>query len=186
MLGRLSSGLYKRINWKWVVAAIIIFACCIAFILPWQSEKLKEVTGGGESPDSSFLYSADELYQMAEHYGEAGRSAYIQGRFTFDMIWPLAYLFLLVVLISVLYRVLPATSRWRWINLLPFLGWGMDMLENVGASLVMFRYPEQTPVIAELTPVFTLLKWCMIYASFAALVPGLLVVAFHYFRKRKV
>ena len=60
------------------------------------------------------------------------------------------------------------------------------MLENVGASLVMFRYPEQTPVIAELTPVFTLLKWCMIYASFAALVPGLLVVAFHYFRKRKV
>ena len=86
MLGRLSSGLYKRINWKWVVAAIIIFACFIAFILPWQSEKLKEVTGGGESPDSSFLYSADELYQMAEHYGEAGRSAYIQGRFTFDMI----------------------------------------------------------------------------------------------------
>lgn len=186
MLGRLSSGLYRYVNWKWVVVATIVFGCFIAFVLPWQAEKSKEATGGGESPDSSFLYSADDLYRVAEHYGESGRSAYIQARFTFDMIWPLVYLFLLVVLISMLYRVLPATSRWRCINLLPFMGWGMDMLENLGASLVMFRYPERTSVIAELTPVFTLLKWCIIYASFAVLVPGIVIMVVHYLRNRKV
>ncbi|WP_366291655.1 hypothetical protein [Paenibacillus sp. AN1007] len=141
MLGRLSSGIYRKVNWIWVVAAAALFACFIAFILPWQAEKSKEAAGSGESPDSSFAYSADDLYRMAENYGEDGRSAYIQARFTFDMIWPLVYLFLLVVLISVLYRVLPAASRWRWLNLLPFLGWGLDILENLGASLVMSRYP---------------------------------------------
>ncbi|WP_458461673.1 hypothetical protein [Paenibacillus sp.] len=172
-------------KWKWVVAAVVVFACFIAFILPWQEAKSEEATGGGQSPDSSFLYTANDLYQMAEQYGEAGRSAYIQARFTFDLIWPLAYLFLLVVLLSILYRVLPVKSRWRWVNLIPVLGGAMDMLENIGASLIMYRYPERTPVLAELTPIFTLLKWCLIYASFAALVPGVLITVLYYIRRRK-
>lgn len=185
VLKKVSDWFYQRVNWFWVVAAVVVFACFIAFILPWQAAKWEEATGGGQSPDSSFLYTADDLYQMAEQYGEAGRSAYIHARFTFDLIWPLAYLFLLVVLLSVLYRVLPVKSRWRWVNLIPVLGWAMDMFENVGASLIMYRYPERTPVVAELTPIFTLLKWCLIYASFAALVPGVLIRVLYYIRKRK-
>ncbi|MEK4663346.1 hypothetical protein MHH93_15725 [Priestia sp. FSL H7-0729] len=185
MLNKVSGWFYQRVNWRWVVAAVVVFAYFIAFILPWQAAKSEEATGGGQSPDSSFLYTANDLYQMAEQYGETGRSAYIQARFTFDLIWPLAYLLLLVVLLSVLYRVLPVKSRWRWVNLIPILGWAMDMFENVGASLIMYRYPERTPVLAELTPIFTLLKWCLIYASFAALVPGVLIRVLYYIRKRK-
>lgn len=185
VLKKLSDWFYQRVNWFWVVAAVVVFACFIAFILPWQAAKSEEATGGGQSPDSSFLYTADDLYQMAEQYGEAGRSAYIHARFTFDLIWPLAYLLLLVVLLSVLYRVLPVKSPWRWVNLIPVLGWAMDMFENVGASLIMYRYPERTPVLAELTPIFTLLKWCLIYASFALLVPGVLIRVLYYIRKRK-
>lgn len=185
VLKKVSNWFYQRVNWKWVAAAVVVFACFIAFILPWQAAKSEEATGGGQSPDSSFLYTANDLYQMAEQYGEAGRSAYIQARFTFDLIWPLAYLFLLVVLLSILYRVLPVKSCWRWVNLIPVLGWAMDMLENTGASLIMSRYPERTPVLAELTPIFTLLKWCLIYASFAALVPGVLITVLYYIRRRK-
>lgn len=185
VLNKVSNWFYQRVNWKWVAAAVVVFACFIVLILPWQAAKSEEATGGGQSPDSSFLYTADDLYQMAEQYGEAGRSAYIYARFTFDLIWPLAYLLLLVVLLSVLYRVLPVKSRWRWVNLIPVLGWAMDMLENIGASLIMYRYPERTTVLAELTPVFTLLKWCLIYASFAALVPGVLITVLCYIRRRK-
>ncbi|MEY8748679.1 hypothetical protein AB9M62_57510 [Bacillales bacterium AN1005] len=184
-MNTLSSWLYDRVNWKWFVSAIVLFACFIAFILPWQAAESKEATGGGESPDSSFWYTADDLYQMAESYGEAGRSAYIYARFTFDLIWPLAYLFLLVVLISALYRVLPAASHWRKLNLIPLGGWACDMLENIGASITMYRYPLRTPVIAELTPIFTMVKWCLIYASFAALVPGVILTIIHYVRVRR-
>lgn len=63
MLGRLSAGLYRHVNWKWVITAIVVFGCFTPVILPWQAEKSKEATGGGASPDSSFLYSADELYK---------------------------------------------------------------------------------------------------------------------------
>jgi uncharacterized BrkB/YihY/UPF0761 family membrane protein len=185
VLSKVSKWFYQRVNWKWVVASVAVFACFIAFILPWQAAKSEEATGEGHSPDSSFLYTANDLYQMAEQYEEAGRSAYIQARFTFDLIWPLAYLFLLVVLLSILYRVLPVKSHWRWVNLVPVLGWAMDMLENFGASLTMHRYPAHTPVVAELTPIFTLMKWCLIYAGFAALIPGVVVTVVYYMRKRK-
>lgn len=183
MLNLLSKWLYNWVNWKWVLIAILIFAGFIVFILPWQAEQSEKATGGGASPDSSFLYSADDLSQMAEHYGEAGRRAYVEARFTFDLLWPLAYLFLLVMLISMLYRVLPVESHWRKINLLPVGGWAMDMLENIGASVTMLRYPGRTPMIAEITPIFTLLKWCLIYASFAALVPGICILLTHYIRR---
>ncbi|MCZ1265448.1 MULTISPECIES: hypothetical protein [Paenibacillus] len=185
MLSKLSRGLYHWVNWKWVVASVVIFACFIAFILPWQAAKSEEVTGSGESPDTSFLYSANDLYQMAEQYGEEGRSAYIQARFTFDLVWPIVYLFLLLVLLSILYRVIPPENRWRRLNLLPVGGWALDMLENAGASLTMYRYPVHTPVVAELTPIFTLLKWCLISASFAALVPGIILSIFHYARTNR-
>ncbi|WP_339787258.1 hypothetical protein NSQ38_03965 [Paenibacillus sp. FSL R7-0313] len=72
MLNKASNWFYQRVNWKWVAAAVIVFACFIAFILPWQAAKSEEATGGGQSPDSSFLYTANDLYQMAEQYGEAG------------------------------------------------------------------------------------------------------------------
>lgn len=183
MPSKLSSWFFKWVNWKWVLAAIVVFAFFIVFILPWQAAKSEEVTGSRESPDTSFLYSANDLYQMAEHYGEEGRSAYVRARFTFDLVWPLAYLFLLVALLSILYRVLPTESRWRRLNLLPIGGWVMDMLENIGASWTMYRYPVRTTVVAELTPVFTLLKWCLINVSFAALVPGLIITIFQYARR---
>lgn len=163
--------------------------CCICLFYCIYTALAGGKVGGSHRwravPGLLFLYTADDLYQMAEQYGEAGRSAYIHARFTFDLIWPLAYLFLLVVLLSVLYRVLPVKSPWRWVNLIPVLGWAMDMFENVGASLIMYRYPERTPVLVELTPIFTLLKWCLIYASFALLVPGVLIRVLYYIRKRK-
>jgi len=55
---------------------------------------LAELTGTDVSPDTSVFYSAGELYGMAESYGEEGRAYYIYSRFTFDLIWPAAYLFL--------------------------------------------------------------------------------------------
>ncbi|WP_336765556.1 hypothetical protein [Paenibacillus sp. USHLN196] len=44
---------------------------------------------------------------------------------------------------------------------------------------------KRTPVFAELTPICTLLKWCLIYASFAALVPGVVIAVLYYIRRRK-
>ncbi len=113
---------------------------------------------------------------MAEDYGAEGRAAYIYARFTFDLIFPLAYLFFLTTSISwLLSRGLTETPRWRLLNLFPLAGAVFDYLENISTSLVLGRYPAQTPVIDVMAPVFTLVKWFFVNGSFVLLILGLLL-----------
>lgn len=146
---------------------------------------LADLTGVEISPDTSILYSADDLYAMAEAYGSGGRGYYIYSRYTFDVAWPLVYLLFLATSISYLFRSLPVTKTpWRLINLLPLAGAVLDLLENNAASLVMYRYPLPTPIVAHLTPVFTLLKWVVIGFCFIALAGGILLRVQQYLKNK--
>ena len=178
-----SDWLYRRINGWAVVAGIIIFALFIGWVLPGEAERSGAATGGGESPDSSFYYSAGDLYEMAESYGEEGRAYYIRARFTFDLIWPLAYGLFLTAALTQLYRFLRPEGKGRLVNLLPTAAVGFDYTENIAASLVMYRYPERTPVVANVSTGFTMLKWSLLYASFALLALGILLLGWRWLRQ---
>ncbi|WP_020618133.1 hypothetical protein [Paenibacillus daejeonensis] len=182
-IGAYSAWLYRRMNGWAVVAGIIVFALFIGWVLPSEAERSSAATGGGESPDSSFYYSAGDLYEMAESYGEEGRAYYIRARFTFDLIWPLAYGLFLTAALTQLYRFLRPESKGRLINLLPTAAVGFDYAENVAASWVMYRYPDRTSIVADLSTVFTMLKWSLLYASFALLVLGILLLGWRSLRR---
>lgn len=175
MLGRISKYIYS-ISTGWVtLIGLVIFVLFMIFVLPQQAQKA-EAHSGGISPDTSYIYSADDLYQMAERYGAEGRAAYIYARFTFDLVFPLAYLFFLATTISwLLARGLPEHSTWRLLNLFPLAGAFFDYLENISASLVMGRYPDSTPVIDSLAPIFTLVKWFFVNGSFVILLAGIIL-----------
>jgi len=146
---------------------IAVFAFFVVVILPSQSVQSEEETGGGPSPDQSFFYTPSDLYDMAKSYGEEGRAAYIRTRFTFDLVWPLAYLLFLATTISWLIRhAFPSPSFWQRMNLLPVAATLFDYLENIGASIVMARFPSTTAVVENATPIFTMLKWASIAAAF--------------------
>jgi hypothetical protein len=163
-----------RVSKGWVAGvALVGFLLFTALVLPGQAEVAEAESGGAGSPDTSFFYTPQELYRTAEAYGEVGRAAYVRARFTFDLIWPLVYTAFLTTAISWVYgKVLPPDSVWRYANLAPVLGMGFDVLENLSTSIVMLRYPQHTPGIDLLAPVFTMLKWGFIGASFALLVTG--------------
>ena len=117
------------------------------------------MAGDAGSPDRSFFYTPTELYDMAEAYGADGRRQYVRARFTFDVIWPLAYLLFLATAISWTFRrAFGAGSRLMLANLAPVAGVALDYLENISASIVMARYPSRTPVVDWLATVFTMLK----------------------------
>jgi len=162
---------YKTVTGKIFLTALIIFIIFLSVILPWESARSGERLGFDKSPDSSLIYSQEELYEMAEAYGEDGRSYYIRSRFSFDIIWPLVYFFFLW---SGMALVLKNFSAWlvRSLVLLPFFGTIFDFLENLGASLVMYRYPAETFLVDQLTPGFTFAKWIFIYLSFVVLILG--------------
>jgi hypothetical protein len=170
MLKRLSERLIS-LSKGWVVfLALAVFLLFTALVLPGQAADSKARTGGAPQPDTSFIYSADDLYRMTEAFGPTGRQAYVQARFTFDVVWPLVYAFFLITAISWLAgRAFQPASRWRLLNLVPVTAIILDYLENVAAVIVVARYPLQTPVIDLLAPSFTFLKWLFVSGSFVVL-----------------
>ena len=69
--------------------ALVVFLLFTALVLPAQSAQAEAQFAGVGSPDTSFWYTPDDLYRMAEAYGAQGRPAYNRARFTFDIAWPL-------------------------------------------------------------------------------------------------
>jgi hypothetical protein len=158
------------------LAALLVFALFAALVLPGEAAQTDVSGEDVGSPDLSLFYSADKLYRMAEAYGPEGRRAYIRARYTFDVAWPLVFTAFLTTSISWLTgRAYPLDSRWQLANLAPIIGGLADYMENLSASLVMWRYPARTPVVDVLAPVFTFVKWVFVGASFVLLVVSLVV-----------
>ena len=167
LLHRLSTG-------PLTLAALVIFVLFTALVMPGQAAQADQVSAGAGTPDLSLTYSAADLYSWAEAYGPEGRAAYVHARLTFDVVWPLVYTFFLVTALSWLSRRgFDPASRWQRINLVPILAALFDFLENAATSLVMLRFPDPTPVVAELAPVFTLVKWLLVGGAFVLLLVAL-------------
>lgn len=166
MGSRISNWLHD-LSTGWVaLAALAVFVLFMALVLPAQAAKGHPAG----SPDTTLAYAPSELYRFAETYGPEGRRAYIRARFTFDLIFPLVYAGFLITNISWLLRkAFPPASWWQRLNLVPLLGALFDYLENVSASVVMWRYPERMPVVAWLAAGFTVVKWIFVYGSFLIL-----------------
>ena len=185
MWRRISDWLYQVSNGWVALSALAIFLLFSALVLPGQAARAETETGNAGSPDMSFYYSADDLYRMAEAYGQQGREAYVRTRFTFDVIWPLVYTMFLGTAISWVYsKALTPDSRWQRTNLAPVLGALFDYAENVSTSLVMLRYPAQTPLIDVLAPVFTLVKWIFVTGSFLLLFVGVVAAVWQWGKHR--
>lgn len=175
----LSSWFYKISSGRLAILLIVIFVLFMIFVLPDQAAKADEYAEGAGSPDTSFYYSSEELFDLAEVYGEEGRAAYVRARFTFDLIFPAVYgVFLLVTVSWVFGRALPVESKWRLINLVPLAGVLFDLLENISTSVVMAGYPVRREFAAMLAPVLTLIKWIFVNGSFVILVIGLLMLGY--------
>ena len=185
MWKRISAWLHQVSNGWVALSALAIFLLFSALVLPAQAARAETYTGSAGAPDTSFYYSADDLYRMAEVYGKQGREAYIRTRFTFDVIWPVVYTMFLSTAISWVYiRTFTSDSRWQRANLAPLLGALFDYLENLSTSLVMVRYPDRTPGVDVLAPVFTSVKWVFVNGSFVLLLAGVVVGVWQWNKKR--
>lgn len=171
---QLSKWLRKISTGYIALIALVVFIAFTATVLPAQSVKAAETANGADSPDGSFFYSADDLYQSAETFGEAGREAYIRARWSFDVVWPFIYTIFLTTNISwVFHHAFPKESKLQLANLVPVIGMGFDFLENTATTIVMAQFPVTSPVAVHLAPIFTPIKWVFVNGSFVVLLIGI-------------
>lgn len=178
----------QSISKGWVaLITLVIFILFTALVLPQQTSTAESNTEKSWTPDLSFYYTGDDLYQLAQTYGEEGRAAYIHTRFTFDLIWPLVYMVFLTTVISWLFRkAFAQDSVWQFSNLVPLFGMIFDYLENISTSLIMARYPSPTGVVAAVASIFTMVKWVFVGGSFMLLLVGIVVGSWKLMWKRGI
>lgn len=169
---KVSDWIMRKSTSKVTVSTTILFLVFTATVLPGQSKQARDQSGD-TSPDMSFFITVEELYKIAESYGENGRDAYIRARFTFDLVWPIVYTFFLASGISWLFlRSSLSETNFQKANLIPVIGMVLDYLENISASIVMLRYPSRTQFFDIATIIATPLKWVFVGGSFLILLIG--------------
>lgn len=185
MFKRLSDWITQLSSGWIVLVSLNIFLLFSVLVLPDQASKAEVYSGDAGSPDTSLFYTAEELYQFAETYGEEGRTAYIQARYTFDVIWPLVYVIFLATAISWVYKQADSRQKiFQRLNLVPIFGMLFDFCENISTSIVMARYPHTTAVLEHLSGIFTMVKWAFVGGSFIALVFGVALMIWRSFHNK--
>jgi len=173
---RISQYFYSKSSFWVFLITLALFVLFLLVVLPAESDRSAQVTGSVTSPDTTFYYTRDQLYQIAEDIGQEGRLYYLDSRISFDIIWPLVYTFFLINTISwILNKTILEESKLRLLNLVPLAGILLDYLENITNMVVMFRYPQPTDIIASLAGIFTSLKWVFVGGSFLILVFGVVL-----------
>ncbi len=158
--------LKKNVKWTWVMVISLVFILFISQVLPRVSAYTTKTIGDLASPDTSFFYTAKDLYTMAKTYGESGRKAYVWLRWTFDVVWPFIYTSFLLIWTMKLTSYVKGKKGLNSLFLLPTMAMILDFLENIGATIVMGRYPSTSGIIAHITPMVTFFKWITLSASF--------------------
>jgi hypothetical protein len=155
----------------WLVAVSgLVFLLFFAIVLPEQARAAAEYAGDVGSPDTRFGYGPGYLREAAEAYGEQGRQSYVTARFTFDLVWPMAYaVFFTAALGWLLRRTTTVGSRWRVVVWLPLAAMLLDYAENICTAVIIGRYPADTAVLPWLAGIFTLAKWLAITGAMVAL-----------------
>lgn len=163
------SDILQKIASRRVLSFFTVLFILTMVVLPSIQKSSSEES---RSPDMSFIYTVEELYEIAESYGAVGRNNYIFMRFTFDLVFPLIYGGFLISSIGWLYNT-DRLLNWRdLVVLLPCGALIFDYLENVSTSIVMWFYPARVDFVGFLATVFTPVKWVLVSLAFLALIPG--------------
>lgn len=160
---------------------LIVFFLLVTFSVftfPAYQAKMAAAAGEPVEPlDTRFSYSAEEVVAVFEKLGAEGRSVYriVVGRI--DMIFPLLYgsLFILV-LASLLKKVVPYRSRLMLLAFFPLIGMLFDYLENVKILRLLDTFPNVSSETVAFAERFTLLKHAFLFTCVAMIVLLILFV----------
>lgn len=171
---KLSDWIQKVSTGKVVLVTLVIFIAFTALVLPDQAAQAEQYSEGVGSVDTSFVYSPDDIYRIAQGLGEEGRDAYVRARWTFDLVWPIVYAVFLAVAVSYLLdKAFSHQGDWHMLNLVPVFGMIFDYLENLAATGVMLAFPDKLSWLNVLAAGFTPIKWVFVGDGFALALIGL-------------
>ncbi len=167
------------------IVSTVIFVLFITTILPGQKAKMDTYAGEVGTIDLSFFPLPDQVYTMAEAYGEDGRHKYIITRASLDIVWPLAYAFFMVSVITFCVRHIHGSdSKLVHFNLAAVAVLLFDFAENGLAAVVMAAYPDRFDWLVYIMATVTATKWIMMAVASLALFYGIIALPIILIKRR--
>lgn len=159
----------------------IIFLFFMLLVLPVMTIVTSSLIGSSDSPDILIGGTIDEYVALREAYGSNGRRIYIILRYTFDIIWPIAYTLFFINALSYLDRN-RIKKYTKYILLLPLIGVFFDLCENILATIFMATYPTINTFLIHSLYYASFIKWIfMLFSLFAVLS---MLIQYIFFREK--
>ena len=168
-----------------LIVSILLFLSFIFYFLPNYQAKSARFMNDVGTLDLKFFSTPDTIYQIAEAYGEEGREKYILSKFTIDAAWPFVFTLLYLVFINLSLGYVNG-AKGSNLSVFALTTLGLDYLENILASVVMFVYPLTFDFLTWVLSFTTCLKWTSMGLVSFLFCYGLLAVPVCFiFRKTK-
>jgi len=160
---------YARRNIIWAVAALCLAINLIAF--PLVQKKTRAVAPDHLGAlDLRYTYSPDEACRIIDSFGPEGRAIYARSAMILDLIYPIAYtLFFLFILVVLMDKAYPEARRPNWLLFVPVVTFFADLAENTGIVLLIKNHPACPHTLAQMTSLFTSIKWTFVGLTVAAI-----------------
>jgi uncharacterized membrane protein YeiB len=141
--------------WQALLSALL-FLFALNVLLPVMSN----ASGNILTPDSDFFYNSIRLKEIGATYSHADVLAYTKTRFTYDLLWSLAYGFYMVSTIAYMTKSWKNISLLKVLYTLPIVAMSFDLIENSLCSLYFFEIAQG--LTGFLAPLASRLKWLTI------------------------
>jgi hypothetical protein len=154
-------------GWKFILPLLVLFVLFSFFIFPEYQSRMGAIAGEYIQPlDTRMSYDAAEVQTLFEKLGTEGRDVYRFVTGKIDMIYPLVYVMLLMLVLTSLIRKLTVPgSRFALLALLPLGGMLFDYLENFSTLRLLRNYPNITEDEVSMGEMLTRIKHGFLFLS---------------------
>jgi len=165
MITQISRYISSIADWKILTVAILLYIFFGAFVMPRGADKFRELSGGREVKilDLQFSYSPDSARVYLADYTPEARDYAIKFGLGADSFYPIAYTFLLVIIVALIFKTPnPQGTVWRVAPLFPLIILVVDYMENIAIASLHFYYPSIADWQIRLASSLTTLKWGLV------------------------
>lgn len=176
LLNRLST-------WKVIVPLTVLYILFPTLIFRHYQAMISEIVQENvQILDLRLSYSWLEVKALFDLLGTEGRGIYRTISSCVDMVYPLVYCLLLILVLALLIKkVTSPTSKWMYLSFLPTIGMLFDFFENMSILQMLTDYPNITAAEVASASFFTTVKWCSLILVFGLI----FVFTFLFVRKRR-
>ncbi len=176
---------YSRI--KILLSLLTVELLFILVVFPHYENKINNIAETNvKILDVRFSYNIEQAKNLFNEMGPRGREVYYVVVSKVDMVYPIVYSLLLILLTALLLKhILINESKIIYISLLPLLGMIFDYLENLNTLRLLRNFPQLYSSEVNFGSLMTQIKWTFIGLSILTILVLSLMVFINKLKKFK-